>query len=198
MRITMKKWTVLIVYCFFILNFLSFFSAFADDREHPDVKISVLSDKEIYEEEFVSEVQVIFYNQDLYHDGIFLSYHILQKDENGTIEILEFENQRVKVVLDESGTAGITLQIALNELKNGVYLEFDLVDVNNLFWFSYNEEIDFSSDVIEIFDRPIYKHIKQLEQAVRSETGVFAVNLMVFIGGIGIYIYVRRKKIFEW
>ena len=196
----MKKWIVVILSYFLILNFLPSISAFADIEGNPDVKIFVLSDKEAYEEEFAAEVQVVFYNQNLYNDGVFLSYHVLQKNEDGTADILEFENQRIKLFLDESsGTATVTLQVVLEKLEDkNSYVEFDLVDENNLFWFSYNESINLETDTIEVFDRPVYKHIVRLGQAISNGTGVFALNLIVFIGVICIYVYVRKKKVFEW
>lgn len=193
----MKKWIILVLSCFFILNTFGFTIIFAEE-EISDVKITVISEQKAYEKEFTAEVQVSFYNQDFYNDEIFLSYHILKKEKDGTEEILEFENPRVKVVLDESGTAVIKLQATLKELIDGAYLEFDLVDESNLFWFSYNQAICLSTDRIELLDRPIYRQIVHFKQAVKNETGIFIINFMIFIGGIGVYIYVRRKKIFEW
>ncbi len=193
----MKKWIILVLSCFFILNTFGFTIIFAEE-EISDVKIMVISEQKAYEKEFTAEVQVSFYNQDFYNDEIFLSYHILKKEKDGTEEILEFENPRVKVVLDESGTAVIKLQATLKELIDGAYMEFDLVDESNLFWFSYNQAICLSTDRIELLDRPIYRQIVHFKQAVKNETGIFIINFMIFIGGIGVYIYVRRKKIFEW
>lgn len=193
----MKKWIILVLSCFFILNTFGFTIIFAEE-EISDVKITVISEQKAYEKEFTAEVQVSFYNQDFYNDEIFLSYHILKKEKDGTEEILEFENPRVKVVLDESGTAVIKLQVTLKELIDGAYMEFDLVDESNLFWFSYNQAICLSTDRIELLDRPIYRQIVHFKQAVKNETGIFIINFMIFIGGIGVYIYVRRKKIFEW
>lgn len=193
----MKKWIILVLSCFFILNTFGFTIIFAEE-EISDVKIMVISEQKAYEKEFTAEVQVSFYNQDFYNDEIFLSYHILKKEKDGTEEILEFENPRVKVVLDESGTAVIKLQVTLKELIDGAYMEFDLVDESNLFWFSYNQAICLSTDRIELLDRPIYRQIVHFKQAVKNETGIFIINFMIFIGGIGVYIYVRRKKIFEW
>lgn len=193
----MKKWIILVLSCFFILNTFGFTIIFAE-KEISDVKITVISEQKAYEKEFTAEVQVSFYNQDFYNDEIFLSYHILKKEKDGTEEILEFENPRVKVVLDESGTAVIKLQATLKELIDGAYMEFDLVDESNLFWFSYNQAICLSTDRIELLDRPIYRQIVHFKQAVKNETGIFIINFMIFIGGIGVYIYVRRKKIFEW
>ncbi|MCX4269583.1 MAG: hypothetical protein OSJ62_13120 [Lachnospiraceae bacterium] len=193
----MKKWIILVLSCFFILNTFGFTIIFAEE-EISDVKITVISEQKAYEKEFTAEVQVSFYNQDFYNDEIFLSYHILKKEKDGTEEILEFENPRVKVVLDESGTAVIKLQATLKELIDGAYMEFDLVDESNLFWFSYNQAICLSTDRIELLDRPIYRQIVHFKQAVKNETGIFIINFMIFIGGIGVYIYVRRKKIFEW
>ncbi len=193
----MKKWIILVLSCFFILNTFGFTIIFAEE-EISDVKITVISEQKAYEKEFTAEVQVSFYNQDFYNDEIFLSYHILKKEKDGTEEILEFENPRVKVVLDESGTAVIKLQVTLKELIDGAYMEFDLVDESNLFWFSYNQAICLSTDRIELLDRPIYRQIVHFKQAVKNETGIFIINFMIFISGIGVYIYVRRKKIFEW
>lgn len=194
----MKKCSSFILSCFLLWNFFLPATAFAEAEENSDVKISVLSEKEVYEKEFLAEVQVIFYNQDFYHDGIFLSYHAFGENEDGTVDVIEFENQRATVVLDEWGSAIVTLQIVLKELKKGEYIEFDLVDESNAFWFSYNDAIGFKTDRIEIFDRPVYKHIVRLGGAIESEVVIFAINFIVFVGMIGIYVYVRKKRIFEW
>ncbi len=194
----MKKWGSFLLSCFLLWSFLFPATAFAEAEENFDVKISVLSEKEVYEKEFLVEVQVMFYNQDFYHDGIFLSYHTFCENENGTVDVIEFENQRVKVVLDERGSAAVILQMVFKELKKGEYIEFDLVDESNAFWFSYNNAIKFKTDRIELFDRPVYKHIVRLREAIESETVMFTINFIVFTGIIGIYAYVRKKRIFEW
>lgn len=82
------------------------------------------------------EVELAFADKSWYNDSIFLSYHIL--DEQGTM--LRFENERFPVILQEGKAEPIEVRVdcsQIPELKdvNEAWIQFDLVDSENLYWF---------------------------------------------------------------
>ena len=100
--------------------------------------------KEIQAQDIISgNVTVTFNNMNLYNENVKFSYHI--QDENGN-DIL-FENERTPLVL-EGNKAVIPFNFdkkaveAVQGLKE-FKIVFDLVDEQNVYWFSANTNLDF-------------------------------------------------------
>ncbi len=94
-------------------------------------------------------VVVYFGDSSLYNENVKLSYRIY--DEN--MNIISEENERFALNYSE-GKAEADIRIKLTErgVKKGqnVIVRFDLVDEQNIFWFSRNELIDLNTQDISI------------------------------------------------
>lgn len=82
------------------------------------------------------EVELAFADKSWYNDSIFLSYHIL--DEQGTM--LRFENERFPVTLQGKKTKPVEVRVDCSQIPeleevNEAWIQFDLVDSENLYWF---------------------------------------------------------------
>ena len=89
-------------------------------------------------------VMVTFENMAYYNEGIKLSYHIYGKDG----EEIAYENERTPVVISEGNSVVIPFELdktkisSISGLKD-FQLKFDLVDEQNMFWFSKAENIQY-------------------------------------------------------
>lgn len=82
-------------------------------------------------------VYVQFADQSLYNDQVKLSWHIYDAEGN----LLQFENERYPLVLAD-GQASVQLMDYLPALgSDEIVVRFDLVDEQNIFWFSDNPEV---------------------------------------------------------
>ena len=82
------------------------------------------------------EVELAFADKSWYNDSIFLSYHIL--DEQGTM--LRFENERFPVTLQGKKTKPVEVRVDCSQIPeleevNEAWIQFNLVDSENLYWF---------------------------------------------------------------
>lgn len=98
-------------------------------------------------------VLTTFYDQTLYNDQVYLSYHILDSDG----ETLVAENQRLPLRLNKSGLASTTVIVNCANLpelsgKETAQIQFDLVDEKNAFWFSAHPNVSFDAETLQ-FDR---------------------------------------------
>lgn len=145
------------------------------------------------------DVTVTFKEDSLYNEGVYLSYHIL--DQNG--ELLQFENTRYPLTV-EGGRAEQAILISLADLpeeENGeaMVIQLDLVDTQNVFWFSENGDIAAKMDAITLesaeIEGPSGGDMDQnqfLKQA--AQISVIAINA-AGIAGLGALLWFFRKDI---
>lgn len=145
------------------------------------------------------DVTVTFKEDSLYNEGVYLSYHIL--DQNG--ELLQFENTRYPLTV-EGGRAEQTILISLADLpeeENGeaMVIQLDLVDTQNVFWFSEKGDIAAKMDAITLesaeIEGPSGGDMDQnqfLKQA--AQISVIAINA-AGIAGLGALLWFFRKDI---
>lgn len=101
-------------------------------------------------------VTVQFHRQELYNEGVKLSWHIYS--DSG--ELLVFENERYPLAV-ENGTAVVPVKIELPQLEAGsAVIRFDLVDEENVYWFSDSPALTMQQDEV---------HFAQQRSAVTIE-----------------------------
>lgn len=101
-------------------------------------------------------VTVQFHRQELYNEGVKLSWHIYS--DGG--ELLVFENERYPLAV-ENGTAVVPVKIELPQLEAGsAVIRFDLVDEENVYWFSDSPALTMQQDEV---------HFAQQRSAVTIE-----------------------------
>lgn len=147
------------------------------------------------------DVTVTFKEDSLYNEGVYLSYHIL--DQNG--ELLQFENTRYPLTV-QGGRAEQTILISSADMPTGengeaMVIQLDLVDTQNVFWFSENGDIAAKMDAITLAPEEIKgssggdmnqnQFLKQVEQI-----SVIAINA-AGIAGLGALLWFLRKDISE-
>ena len=132
-----------------------------------------------WSDKFSIRIDIFFKEPDLYNKSVKLSYHIY--DEKG--RIIQYENERVSFELSQS-KAYVDVNINLRELRKNTkldkcFIRFDLVDEQNIYWFSDNVAIDFETVEIK-YDNNIFK--------------LFKVFCIITIFGVGISIWKKQRK----
>lgn len=171
------KWCLISILMLLGIAQMNYLHAYAAETLS-DISIQLLDKQNINESYIEASVEVCFYNMDYYNDQVYLSYHIF--DELGKNYI--YENERIKINLDENGKAKIDLNINLTEANNNSrnknkIIEFDVVDEENIYWFSTNNEIKFQTDNLNTKISMAEKLIKEIQ----SGTLIFVINVIVFI-----------------
>ena len=145
------------------------------------------------------DVTVTFKEDSLYNEGVYLSYHIL--DQNG--ELLQFENTRYPLTV-QGGHAEQTILISSADIPEEAHgeamvFQLDLVDTQNVFWFSENGDIAAKMDAITLesaeIEGPSGGDMDQnqfLQQA--AQISVIAINA-AGIAGLGALLWFFRKDI---
>lgn len=145
------------------------------------------------------DVTVTFKEDSLYNEGVYLSYHIL--DQNG--ELLQFENTRYPLTV-QGGRAEQTILISSADIPEEAHgeamvFQLDLVDTQNVFWFSENGDIAAKMDAITLesaeIEGPSGGDMDQnqfLKQA--AQISVIAINA-AGIAGLGVLLWFFRKDI---
>lgn len=156
--------------------------------------VQVFAEKEvIYSSEDTINVDVVFGGNKLYNEHIYLSYHV--KNVQG--DVLQYENSRYPIALYEDNTATVSVDINVNdiEVENGVLLlEFDIVDEENLFWFSDREDINFQTSVVRCETKGINRMINSLKQEIGNKPVAFLCNAIVFIAFVvEIFLIIKIK-----
>ncbi len=161
-----------------------------------DVQIIPITESEVYNKDFESEVEIIFSNENLYNEQVYLSYHIFNQNN----ELLVPENQRVPINLDSNGKSRVKLNITLNdikELKNEkiLYITYDLVDEKNQYWFSTDKDIRF--DTFSILYE--YNNLKRIQMSLKLEILnnpiIFVINILCCIGAVTAYYIIKKREI---
>lgn len=145
------------------------------------------------------DVTVTFKEDSLYNEGVYLSYHIL--DQNG--ELLQFENTRYPLTV-QGGRAEQTILISSADIPEEAHgeamvFQLDLVDTQNVFWFSENGDIAAKMDAITLESAEIegfsggdMDQNQFLKQA--AQISVIAINA-AGIAGLGALLWFFRKDI---
>lgn len=170
---------------------LFLFPLHAKAAQDADVVITNMSYEEEFSEKFESKVKICFLNQELYNDNVFLSYHIFDTVGN---DLLQYENQRIKIRLDDKGEMECTVAIDLKDIlkdSDAVIVRYDIVDQSNLYWFAANSEIDFSTIDIKCRIDQSSANLRILKNGVTSHPIIFAINLIVAIATIVVVLYVK-------
>lgn len=187
----MKKKIIIYMNMVLLLFLLPLYARAVQDA---DVVITNMSYEEEFSEKFESEVTVCFLNKDLYNDDVFLSYHVFDASGN---DLLQYENQRIKIRLDDKGEMKCTIAIDLEEVlrdTDTVIVRYDIVDQSNLYWFADNSEISLSTIDIKCRIDRSSATIRTLKSGVMSHPIIFAINFVVAIVMVIVLVYMRRKS----
>lgn len=161
-------------------------------QNEEEVKVVVNKNNE-YDLNFDVEIEIVFKNKELYNENVFLSYHIYNEEGKD----VQYENIRVPFSIDQNGEAKVKLPVDLSGLSKSVrnkkmIVKYDLVDQNNVYWFSSNTVINFETDVTNVVYNPLLSMYHNIVSEVKNHTVIFITNFFVFI--FSFYGILKLKK----
>lgn len=160
-----------------------------------DYAVEMISDHEVlYGEDAAVEVSVLFHDKTYYNSQVYLSYHLKDKEGN----MVCFENERYALPIDENTQALVTVNPNISDSsitsENKLYLQFDLVDQENLFWFSQREDISFGGITVPWNIKGTGVDFFRLSREILNNPIIFTINIAVFIAFSGAVVYIARKR----
>lgn len=164
-----------------------------------DVDVSLNVDKEnVYDTNFTANIVVKFYNFDYYDDTVYLSYHICDSSDND----IQFENERVPLIIDDNGEASIKLDVSLEGLEKkyksqDLYIKYDIVDESRAYWFLTYDDISFTGAKTLYQNNPTMKNITSLREQIVLHPIIFIVNLSLLVVTIYILTILRKSELFS-
>lgn len=187
------------LFSLFVLAALCVMPAYAAEPEEEapaaDLAVSISASEPVYTSFGVSvTVETVFHDPGLYHENVFLSFHVFDMDE----ELLLFENQRLPLAPDETGTARNEVLIdfaGMPELENVPQAQvlFDLVDEKNVFWFSSRADLAFQSASV-VFEREKLPAPAAPTDEERPAVASAVLNLLVWAAvAVAAYYFMRNK-----
>lgn len=184
---------IIIIICCFLVNTSI---VYANEKDF-DVQITPISKQVVYDNNFESEVEIIFKTKELYNEQVYLSYHIYGENKS---EALVFENQRIPLVLDDEGVAKVKLLIALNEIaelkkERKLFIQYDLVDEKNVYWFSLNDKINFESFDTTYIHNTLKRITQSLKYEITSNPIIFSINILCCIVAVYTYYIIKKKEL---
>ncbi len=185
--------STLLAVLFMLVGSLSIGSIHAFGAEEtPDVEI-LLEEVHLTDEDIQAALEICFSNLKYYNEHVYLSYHIFDSQGNLVIG----ENERVKIELNAGQRQSVSLQIDMGDAKilapdEKLYVEFDIVDEKNAFWYSTSNEMIFRTARID-FSRSV---LQKVADEIQGNAIIFAINIIVFIlvCSLGICYFMRRRK----
>lgn len=179
--------------CFLLcVNVCSFIGYAVEDEV--DAEIKVVGNKREYSYTFDTKVEVLFHDIDLYHENLFLSYHVY--DVNGAL--VEYENQRIPINM-ETDSFSCPLNIDLSVLSDGSNTEkyvvkFDIIDVQNAYWYS-DADLYLKTDMIYVEQDALKAFCSGILGPIQQHPYVFFVNFICLLAFV--IVAIKYRKIFE-
>lgn len=165
-------------------------------QEKSDVELTFDSSKQ-FSNPFNIDVGIIFNDPSLYNQYVFLSYHVYDIQDQELI----WEGKRtvIKMKTKEEGYSNIDVDLSSIpgfEKMKSLKIKFDLVDEQNVYWFSKNSKISFSSKELIYEKSTVGNLVKTLNNAYKEHVFISILNIVVFLlTCIGCF-YVKKKNIF--
>lgn len=186
---------ILLAICFQTLSTNIRTYAQSSDKS-PAAIITVLSRDKTSLNKIKAKIELCFLDPSLYNDYIYLSYHVYGKiSENGEEELVAFENPRYKVVLDETNKFFIEIDIVFdNEKYKELYVEFDIVDEINAYWFGLvSPPILQSENIIYKYDL-LYSLVEPIINSFFEQPVILIINIILFALFILVTYYIVHTK----
>ena len=164
------------------------------------VSLTLLSEPDVAMRRFDALIEVTIHDTDYIREGLFLSYHVYEKEEDIVeTESLRYENTRIPLSLNAQGSETVSIPVDLSEFKQDtVFVQYDIVDTVELFWFASNSELTFSG-AGTVFNGTWWNSlIAPLKTAITRTPGLLVMNLIVFAAAIFLTRMIIRRKLFKF
>lgn len=143
--------------------------------------------------QIVVQADVMFNKASLMNDSLFLSYHIYDANNN----LLLFEGNRIRLnAFDQNAVKGVPVAIDLSKVREldaqkQIRITLDVADEKNVFWFSKNEAIRFSTATI-LYDVSLAGRTKRVIAEIAAHPILLGISILLY--GAGIYGWICYKK----
>ncbi len=189
----LKLLTSLNIFCITFLCISHFSSPYYANTANTNSKAIIITNVNdiIYKKELSLRINVSLYNIDD-SNNLFLSYHIIDPI---TEEIIQFENKREPLLLDDSKEATLDLYLNVNNYMNNhktIKIIFDIVDITNSSWFSSNPSIVLETSSLEFRSNPL----ANIRYNIQEHFDVFIFNIIFCI--ISIFVYFKTRCFFKF
>ncbi len=187
------------VYIMTLILILTLFMPAVIATESDDVILLISGDKEIYAKNTELTVDIHFNNTNIYNQNLYLSYHIfLNQQDNRVSESVQYENVRIPIILDDSLSASIQIPVdldskELNEYKQ-LYLKFDIIDEENIFWYSQSD-IKMNVGTVVYVDDFFKRQIMLIRDAFKINPVIFIVNILITLLAICSIILIKKREL---
>lgn len=198
-NIKSKNWTL--VFCRALLClFLCLFMLTGFAQAAPAVELVLLSEPVTDSRSFTAELEVKFNDLSYYKEGLYLSYHVYDSIEATGQEIaLRYENMRISLVLDAEGKAMVALPVDVTALaQKQLFIQYDIVDTVDLFWFSGNENVGFSRIYSTVSYSWWKEFFKPIVRAISETPVVFILNLLVLTMTLITIGIIKKRKLLKF
>lgn len=156
MKRNIKACTILVIMSMFFIVLP--IKSYADEATKSNVNISVVSEKNTYSPTIDCDVKVSYSDENLYNNGQFLSYHIYDSSNN----LLSSEGARIPIILNDEMKFKIDLSNYFNlKSANEAHIVFDIVDQNQAYWMSTNNNIELKTEEIK-YEKNEFKRITNM------------------------------------
>lgn len=183
----------LLIIIFFLSFTTSIFASLGYAESDNDVEIKVISERKLVASTLDFTLSINYHNQDLYNEENFLSFHFYDEED----KVLHWEGERIPFKIDSGGGTKVSFSLNLNDypnvkgLKNS-YLQFDIIDEKNAYWFSTNDEIRFFADRISYDKGFLTQNVVTIKSAITDKPAIFLVNSVCLT--IFIFFFFKLKK----
>ena len=162
----------------------------------PKVTLSCSDGAAFYGKKLETEVCIDFGDTGLYHEGIKLSWHIV----DGEGQELLFENERIPIPSPTEGVSRAQVRIDLSQIsavstEKALTIQFDLVDETNGYWYTQNPALEFQGAEVIYTYRFLPAFKATIMTAVQEQPVVFLVNLIVDAGAVIAVILIKKKRV---
>lgn len=177
-----------------VLALLCAFFPHALAEESCDVTIVPAREAESRSRVFTQDMLITFGDISLYNESVALSYHIYADAD--LTELLQYENVRVNFSLDASAQAAVQIDVDAREFNSSsIYIQYDIVDPINGYWFSSNPNLRMQTKVAKIHYDRFYELTQPLCDTVTKQPLQLIVNILVFALFVVAFVFVRKKRV---
>ncbi|MGN0247476.1 MAG: hypothetical protein ACI4DK_16115 [Lachnospiraceae bacterium] len=166
-----------------------------DAESKADVLITVDQDT-IYSDANIN-VNIIFNDVSFYNENLYLGYHVYdEKDER-----ILYESPRYLITIDEQGVCNQNVAMSIGDLKkqySELKYEFDIVDENQMYWFSTNDDIQMETQQVRCMLKGWERFISRLKIEIESSPVILCINIIFVLLFFVACLVIRKNKIISF
>lgn len=185
-----------------IAALLAYATASAESVADKPLVATIRTDEPVYLSDriFTVNVTVVFIVPSYIHDSLFLSYHVNPGAPDGPLEStsLRYENDRIPLIPDASGTAVVQMEVDLADVEGDpLYVCYDIVDLQNLFWYADSPLIETDFAYTKVSNNIWAVRFGNFVEAIADSPVLFAINALILVASIILVAWIVKRKVFS-